>query len=137
MQPNGAPAGLGDDDQPFAAPEFESEEAAAPSLSAWQRIKAMFGKEARLYNLNWAISAFPDAPANYVLRGELLLGIGDSLGAAADFRRALELALNEVESEDWGLVAQALQDRALVGLRDAHLHSARYNRKITRQTNES
>ena len=96
---------------------------------------ALFGSEARLYNLNWAISVFPDAPANYVLRGELLLSIGDSIGAAADFRRALELAVADVETEDWGLVAQALQDRALVGLRDALLYSARYNRETSHVEN--
>ena len=103
--------------------------------SAWQRLRRLFGRETRLYNLNWAISAFPDAPANYVLRGELLLDLGDTVGAAADFRRALELAVAEVGAEDWGLIAQALQDRALVGLRDALLRSARYNRATSHVEN--
>lgn len=122
-------------DDELHAPEIETDSfAATPSF--WQRVSGIFGREARLYNLNWAISAYPDAAANYVLRGELLLSMRDSIGAAADFRRALELAVTDVENEDWGLVAQALQDRALVGLRDALLQSARYNRKTSRVDNQ-
>ncbi len=129
MQPNDTPPAVVDDE-----PEIEPEgEVAEPS--AWQRLRRLFRRETRLYNLNWAISAFPDAPANYVLRGELLLDLGDTVGAAADFRRALELAVAEVGAEDWGLIAQALQDRALVGLRDALLRSARYNRATSHVEN--
>lgn len=97
----------------------------APTL--WQRIRGTFSQGARLQNLNWAILAYPEASANYVLRGELLLKQGDLFGAIADFRKGYELAAEGVENEDWGVVAQGLQDRALVGLRDALYRAARYN----------
>jgi len=97
----------------------------APTL--WQRIRGTFSRDTRLHNLNWAILAYPEVPANYVLRGELLLKQGDLFGAIADFRKGYELAAEGVENEDWGVVAQGLQDRALVGLRDALYRAARYN----------
>ena len=111
----------------FQAVEQGEVEQAAPSPSLWQRLRQLFSRDARLHNLNWAISAYPGAPANYILRGELLLKMGDTVGAAADFRRALELAAGEVETQDWGFTAQAMQDRALAGLRDALVRIARYN----------
>ncbi|HVU11450.1 MAG TPA: hypothetical protein VHD90_09235 [Phototrophicaceae bacterium] len=82
----------------------------------------------RLYNLNWSIAAYPDVAANYVLRGELLLQHNDLVQAIADFRRALEISARQFEIDDWGIVAQAMQDRALAGLRDALRRVARYNR---------
>ena len=93
----------------------------------WQRLRATFSQQERWRNLNWAIMAYPNAAANYVLRGELLLRQGDTPGAIADFRKALDLAMVQVEVEDWGVVAQTVQDRALVGLRDALKRAARYN----------
>ncbi len=93
----------------------------------WQRIRGVFSGRSRLHNLNWAVQTYPDTAANYVLRGELLLKRGDLFGAIADFRRGYELAATDVENEDWGVVAQGLQDRALVGLRDALYRAARYN----------
>ncbi len=98
-----------------------------PPPSFWQRILGVFSRDSRLYDLNWAVKAYPDAPANYVLRGELLFARGDLFGAIADFRRGYELAAIGVENEDWGVVAQSLQDRALAGLRDALYRAARYN----------
>ncbi|MEP7290610.1 MAG: hypothetical protein ABI835_02455 [Chloroflexota bacterium] len=98
-----------------------------PSPSLWQRIRGMFSRDARLHDLNWAITAYPETAANYVLRGELLLRRGDLFGAIADFRKGFELAAEGVENEDWGMVAQVLQDRALAGLRDALYRTARYN----------
>ena len=98
----------------------------SPSLLAALPRGCFRGTE-RWHNLNWAIAAYPDVAANYVLRGELLLKQGDTLGAISDFRRALELAAEQVETEDWGVVAQAVQDRALAGLRDALHRAARYN----------
>ena len=97
------------------------------SPNLWQRIRGLFSQDSRLHNLNWAILAYPDTAANYVLRGELLLKRGDLFGAIADFRRGFDLAAADLESEDWGVVAQGLQDRALVGLRDALQRAARYN----------
>lgn len=72
--------------------------------------------EMRLMALNEAIASYPDAAANYVLRGELLLKLGEAALAAADFRYALALTAAQVQTADWGLVAQTLHDRALVGL---------------------
>lgn len=71
----------------------------------------------RLRELSLAIEFYPDAPANYVLRGELYVEMGMSELAAADFRQALTLAVEQVETERWGVVAQAMQDRADAGLR--------------------
>jgi tetratricopeptide (TPR) repeat protein len=96
-------------------------------MSLWQRLRRVFSSRERWRNLNWAIAAYPHVAANYVLRGELLLKQGDTPGAIADFRRALDLAAAQVDKEDWGVVAQSLQDRALVGLRDALNSAARYN----------
>lgn len=95
--------------------------------SFWQRLLGTFSRDTRLYNLNWSIKAYPDAPANYVLRGEVLLAKGDLFGAIADFRKGYELAAVAVEEENWGVVAQGMQDRALAGLRDALHRAARYN----------
>ncbi|MEO8393756.1 MAG: tetratricopeptide repeat protein, partial [Chloroflexota bacterium] len=94
--------------------DFDSE-----SPSWWQRLRGSFSQRERWRNLNWSIAAYPNVAANYVLRGELLLKQGDTPGAIADFRKALDLAMVDVEKEDWGVVAQSVQDRALVGLRDA------------------
>ena len=113
----------------FSEDEVEvHEEPESPSL--WQRIRGSFSRNVRWHNLNWAIVTYPNVPANYVLRGEMLLKQGDTIGAVSDFRRALNLAGEQVETEDWGFVAQALQDRALVGLRDALYQAARYNLHI-------
>jgi tetratricopeptide (TPR) repeat protein len=109
------------------APDETPEPAAAP-LTFWDRIRYMLGPsrtervlraEHRLHDLDDAIARNPDEAANYVLRGELALETGQPELAAADFQRALELAHAAVEKEEWGLVAQVMQDRALVGLRSA------------------
>jgi hypothetical protein len=96
-------------------------------LSIWQRLRLTYSRNERWRKLNWAIAAYPTVASNYVLRGELLLKQNDTLGAISDFRRALELAAPQVETDDWGVVAQAAQDRALAGLRDALRRAARYN----------
>jgi hypothetical protein len=112
---------LGEDDF------FGDQNTVASSLSLWTRIRRSFSRMERWHNLNWTIAAYPDVAANYVLRGELLLRQGDTLGAISDFRHALRLAAEQMETEDWGVVAQAVQDRALAGLRDALRCAARYN----------
>ena len=108
-------------------PEVEVSPAPAEMPSLWQRLRRLFTRGERLERLNWAISAYPDAPANYVLRGELLLEHGETNQAADDFLRALELAEEQIETNAWGVLAQAMQDRARVGLRDALARGARYN----------
>jgi len=69
------------------------------------------------HELDTAIAANPDTAVNYLLRGEYLLTNGDPGAAEADFRRAFDLAARQLAGSDWGLVAQAVADRALVGLK--------------------
>ena len=97
-------------EQPHYAGEQELEElpdtneAAAPVPS---RIEA----------LTAAIELHPDAPVNYVFRGEALLENRFYQEAAADFGRGLELADSLAESANWGYIYRALADRAREGLR--------------------
>jgi len=73
----------------------------------------------RVELLTAAIELHPDAPANYVLRGELLLEGGDDELAVSDFHKALELAEDQAETANWGYIYRALADRAREGLRRA------------------
>lgn len=73
----------------------------------------------RIDDLTAAIEDHPDGAANYVLRGEVYLDGGAYDLALSDFRRALDLAVAQFESDDWGIVAQAMQDRAQAGLTKA------------------
>lgn len=88
------------------------------TLRGW--LRTIFGShestELRIAELSQMIEVYPDTAVNYVFRGELLLKNGDTQQASDDFRRALELASQQVETSNWGLVAQAVQDRALAGL---------------------
>ena len=77
------------------------------------------GRERWLRELNHAIAAHPEVPTNYVLRGELALETRDHAQAAADFEKALELASVQVQTDNWGIMAQAMQDRAYKGLTEA------------------
>ncbi len=106
-----------------------------PPPGLWQRIRGAFSAQERWAKLNWAIAAYPDVPANYLLRGELLLKQGDTHGAMMDFRHALELSTAAVEQDDWAIAAQAAQDRALKGLQDAVRRAARYNSGTERSDN--
>ena len=74
----------------------------------------------RLETLNGAIENYPEAPANYVIRGELLLEAEDYALAAQDFETALSLAQPLAESSNWGYINQALIDRARQGLRQCN-----------------
>jgi uncharacterized protein HemY len=87
------------------------------------------GRERWLRDLNHAIADHPEAPANYVLRGELALETRDYSQAAADFEKALELASAQVETENWGILAQAMQDRAYRGLTQARRHLQRKHKR--------
>jgi hypothetical protein len=115
-----------------ASPEAAVEalpEAKAPGEVFWARIRrALFGGTnraddagfiARVRGLDQAIEATPDTPGTYVLRGELYLRAKEYALAEADFRAAYELAVQQFERSDWGIMAQAMQDRALAGLRTA------------------
>lgn len=70
----------------------------------------------RLRELNVSIEYSPDSPTLYVLRGELFLERKEYHLAEADFKTAIDVA-DEFDPEDgWGLVTQAMRDRALEGL---------------------
>jgi tetratricopeptide (TPR) repeat protein len=81
--------------------------------------------EDRLRGLDEAIARHPDEPANYVVRGELYLKLNHYDLAARDFQRGLELARRDLETRNWGIVAQTMQDRALKGLERAQKHLPR------------
>jgi hypothetical protein len=80
-------------------------------------VKPFTVDETRLYLLNRAIERQPEAPSNYVMRGELLLARGDYEGARDDFEMAIELAETRAETANWGYINRALVDRAREGLR--------------------
>jgi tetratricopeptide (TPR) repeat protein len=73
----------------------------------------------RLDSLDYSIECYPEAPSGYVLRGELYLEAGFYDLAAKDFVTALELAEQQLKTNDWGVVAQAMRDRAHSGLERA------------------
>jgi len=107
------------DDTPVGAVVDDDEEPKVGFLAALVGYKRRERLMARLRKLDRAIDAAPDAPVNYVLRGELRLKLRQRDAAAGDFQKALALADSAFTSSDWGLVAQTLADRALVGLRRA------------------
>jgi hypothetical protein len=71
----------------------------------------------RIELLTLAVERYPEAPVNYVLRGEVLLDHGDFELAAHDFERAVMLADPNAETANWGYINRALADRAREGLR--------------------
>ncbi len=75
----------------------------------------------RVEALTQAIERHPDAPVNYVLRGEVLLDGGDDELAAEDFEKALTLAEPGAETANWGYLNRALADRAREGLRQCRI----------------
>jgi hypothetical protein len=85
-----------------------TQEVAMPRYSPIQeRVRALTG----------AITLYPDAPVNYVLRGELILDLGERQAAREDFLKGLMLAESSADTADWGYVSRALADRARAGLR--------------------
>jgi tetratricopeptide (TPR) repeat protein len=104
-------------DQPISA--LESDAAAEPSTPPFtERESRQFAALVnRMDELTSAIENHPDAPASYVLRGEIFLDGGDIDLAAQDFQKALELADPGAETANWGYVYRALADRAREGLR--------------------
>lgn len=108
-QPPVAPPGIADED--------DDDEPGVGWFAALLGLKRRERLEARLRRLDKAVAAAPDAPMNFVLRGELKLKLGQRDEAATDFQQALGLAERAFTESDWGLVAQAISDRALAGLR--------------------
>ncbi len=115
---------------PAAEPAAEplTTAAAAPPRGLWARLRAVRGgadPADRLAALTDAAAASPDAPANYLLRAELYARLGEDALALADFNRAQTLAASAFERHNWGLVNQALRDRAAAGAASAQQRLAR------------
>ena len=72
--------------------------------------------------LSEAIDAQPESITHFVLRGELLADRGDHQRAKADFESALDLARGVDLNRGWGLLEQAMGDRAHLGLRLTERH---------------
>ncbi len=73
----------------------------------------------RLALLDETITRYPQSPSGYVLRGELHLNAGLIDQALRDFRQGLVLAENQLHTEQWGVIAQVMRDRAQEGLNQA------------------
>ncbi len=136
LPPELAPEQRGDEDAPSGSPvetevraEPPPQETAEPEAvtlqqvatpTAWNRLRRLLGwagEEERLNDLNRAIEEAPTAAVNYLLRGELYLVQREQQQAQADLEQAVALAEGEYAAADWGFGAQAVQDRALAGLR--------------------
>jgi hypothetical protein len=74
-------------------------------------------EQERLEELNVMITLYPDTASNFVLRGELFEKQKQLELASADYETAQQLASEQVTQDRWGLVNQAVQDRAIRGLR--------------------
>lgn len=124
-------------DEQYASADDEATEEIHPIVDAqvqamgadnpvgwFTRLRArFFGAQARrtytterLIALTRAIERHPESAVNYAARGELYLEIGERERAAENFHQALALAEAQYAEDDWGLVAQAVQDRAVAGL---------------------
>ena len=68
--------------------------------------------EQRLYALDLAIQRHPEAPVNYLLRGEFWMEAGKTDLAEQDLMTARALALEALEDADWGYIYQSYIDRA-------------------------
>lgn len=88
--------------------------------TGWERIRGLFSGGAdvgaRLNSLTQAIEDAPDAAVNYVLRAELYVSVHEYALAQTDFQRAIDLAETQFELDDWGLLDQAMRDRAIAGM---------------------
>jgi tetratricopeptide (TPR) repeat protein len=118
-----APEPTGEITADSAASAADAAPQAAPALVTFsQRMRRWLGLDGaehqqRLDALSASIQARPHAAVNYLLRGELHLDAGRYEAAFQDFTQALRYADAQLEQSDWGVVAQTLRDRALVGLR--------------------
>ena len=70
----------------------------------------------RFRELSDKIEAMPDSITYHVLRGEMLIERGEYERARADFQVAVELADRVDPTEGWGVIEQALRDRAIQGI---------------------
>lgn len=100
----------------FAIPTDAADEAEKPKKRGWRQAARVNNLTERILMLGLAISAAPDNPINYVLRGEALLDYGDQVAAAEDFQRGLHL-ISAAGEMDWGYIHSILAERAQEGLR--------------------
>ena len=77
--------------------------------------------------LSRAIGKHPDAPVNYLLRGEAWLALDQTDRARADFETARRLAEGLLTQSAWGYIYQAYIDRADAGLRSVGSFEERYD----------
>ncbi len=77
----------------------------------------------RFRELSDKIEAMPDSITYHVLRGELLIERGEYERARADFQVAVVLADGVNANEGWGVIEQALRDRAIEGIAWVNRHS--------------
>lgn len=83
--------------------------------------------ERRIAEFNTALADQPDSAALYLSRAEAYAELGDYGQAADDFRRAARLADEQFKTKSWGVVAQAIRDRALRGLQQAQAKASAGN----------
>src|SRR5258708_4592793 len=123
-------AEIADQEVAYDAPASEAvvidevQETHPSPIPLWERIRRTIlgdidNVAERIRHLDAAIENAADTPANYVLRGELYLTLREYALARRDIQRAHELAAAQFEQSDWGLMAQAMEDRALIGLQKA------------------
>ncbi len=106
------------DEQPAVQTSQTTEEARSGWLqNLFHRILGSKRFDRRLRELDHVIALRPDVVVNYVLRGELHLKQNKYELAASDFERACKLAAEQMQTNNWGIVAQAMYDRAQVGLK--------------------
>lgn len=91
----------------------------------WAWLAGLFGQngdiESQYDMLNESIRQNPQAPTAYVLRGELHLKQRQYALAKVDFERAVALTDEQIDEARWGIVAQAMRDRAERGLMHKHI----------------
>ena len=73
----------------------------------------------QVWLLSRAIQADPDAPVNYVLRGQEWLAMGEWARAQTDFLTARALAEDLLQGSAWGYLYQMYIDWADLGLRQS------------------
>lgn len=90
----------------------------------WQRVREMLfggssGLTTRLNQLTQTIEDHPESYVNYLLRADVYMQMREFALAHADYQRAYDLAESQFELADWGLMEQAMRDRAFAGLEKA------------------
>jgi tetratricopeptide (TPR) repeat protein len=112
------------EEQDDALPDTYVDAPDLPEESETSQPKRRFGwfrqgdsQQERLDDLNMTIKLYPESASNYVLRGEWFEQQKQYELAIADYEMARQLASEQVATDSWGLVNQAVQDRAIRGLR--------------------